>query len=59
MMKNYIVNGKEYMYEEGRQPEGAVELKPAKKAAVPMKKAANPQDKAVKPANKSRAVRKK
>ena len=58
-MKNYIVNGKEYMYEEGRQPEGAVELKPAKKAAVPMKKAANPQDKAVKPANKSRAVRKK
>ena len=59
MMKNYIVNGKEYLYEEGRQPEGAVELRPAKKEAVPKEKVAKPQNKAVKPDNKSRAVRKK
>ena len=51
MLKRYIVNGKEYQYEEGDQPAGAVELK---KAPVE-KKAAEPLNKAVKPANKSRA----
>ena len=53
MLKHYIVNGKEFIYEEGEQPEGAVELQPTEK------KAAEPLNKAVKPANKSRAVRKK
>lgn len=53
MLKHYIVNGKEFIYEEGEQPEDAVELRPAEK------KAAEPLNKAVKPANKSRAVRKK
>lgn len=51
MLKKYIVNGKEYQYEEGEQPAGAVELK-----KMPVeKKAAEPLNKAVKPANKSRA----
>ena len=51
MLKYYIVNGKQYQYEEGEQPEGAVEVK-AK---------AEPLNKAVKPVNKSRskAVKKK
>ena len=54
MLKHYIVNGKEFQYEEGEQPAGAVELQPEKKAAEPL-------NKAVRPANKSRgkAVRKK
>lgn len=43
MLKDYIVNGKQYQYEEGEQPEGAVEVKKAE-----------PPKKAVKPANKAR-----
>lgn len=50
MLKRYIYKGKEWQYEEGEQPKGAVELRP---------KAAEPLNKAVKPANKNRAVRKK
>ena len=47
MLKKYLVNGKEYQYEEGEQPEGAVELN--------RKKAVEPPVKAVKqPRNKSR-----
>ena len=50
MLKQYIINGKQYQYKEGEQPEGAVELK----------KAVEPSNKAKKPANKARkAVRKK
>lgn len=49
MLKEYIVNGKQYQYEEGEQPEGAVEVK-----------AVEPSNKAVKPANKThKAVRTK
>ena len=48
MLKEYIINGKQYQYEEGEQPEGAVEVK-----------AVEPPRKAVKPANKSRAVKTK
>ena len=48
MLKEYIVDGKQYQYEEGEQPEGAVEVK-----------AVEPPRKAVKPANKSRAVKTK
>ena len=29
MLKQYIINGKQYQYEEGEQPAGAVELKKA------------------------------
>ena len=46
----YYVNGKEFQYEEGEQPAGAVEVKPEKKSA-------EPQNKAVKPANKAKAVK--
>ena len=54
MLKQYIVNGKQYQYEEGEQPEGAVELgKPKEKKAV------EPSNKAVKPANKIRRAAKK
>lgn len=49
MLKVYVIDGKEWLYEEGRQPEGAVELKsiqpPKNKAAKP---AANKSRKAVK-----------
>jgi hypothetical protein len=51
MLKNYMWRGVEWQFEEGEQPEGAVELKP--------KKAAEPLNKAVKPANKAKAVKKK
>lgn len=44
MLKEYIVNGKQYQYTEGEQPEGAIEVK----------KTVEPSDKAVKPVNKSR-----
>lgn len=48
MLKDYIVNGKQFQFEEGTQPEGAVEVK-----------AVEPSTKAVKPVNKSRkSVRK-
>lgn len=51
MLKIYMVNGKTFQFEEGEQPEGAVELKP---------KAVEPSNKAVRPANKARtAVKKK
>lgn len=43
MLKQYIVDGRQYQYEEGEQPEGAVEVK-----------AVEPPKKAVKPANKAR-----
>ncbi len=44
MLKNYLMpNGHTYQYEEGEQPEGAVEVKPNK-----------PEEKAKKPANKAR-----
>ena len=51
MLKSYLWRGVEWQFEEGEQPEGAVELKPEKK------KAAEPQNKAVKPANKAKAVK--
>ena len=57
MLKQYIINGKQYQYEEGEQPAGAVELK---KAVEPSEKAAKPANKAAKPAaNKTRKAVKK
>lgn len=55
MLKIYKYNGLTFQFEEGTQPEGAVEVKteaPAKKTVE--KKAAEPKSKAVKPANKAR-----
>ncbi len=51
MLKQYIINGKQYQYEEGEQPDGAVELVE--------EKAVEPPKKAAKPANKARAVKTK
>lgn len=52
MLKEYLYNGARFQYNEGEQPEGAVELK-----AQPPEKAA--PAKAVKPANKGRTVKTK
>lgn len=52
MLKNYMWRGVEWQFEEGEQPEGAVELKPTKKAAAPQNKAVKPANKARKAANK-------
>lgn len=57
MLKKYLINGREYQYEEGEQPAGAVELRP-KKAVEPSNKAVKPANKAVKPASKTRRTRK-
>ena len=51
MLKEYIVNGLRYQYEEGTQPDGAVE--------VVTKKAVEPSNKAKKPVNKSKKAVKK
>ena len=56
MLKRYIYKGKEWLYEEGTQPEGAVELE---KKKTPPEKAVKPANKAAKPANKTRRVAKK
>lgn len=48
MMKDYIVGGRQYQFEEGTQPENAVEVKKVE-----------PQDKAAKPQNKKRKVQAK
>ena len=54
MLKDYLYNGVQYQFEEGEQPEGAVELH-----GKPLEKAAKPANKAVKPANKARTVKSK
>ena len=48
MLKSYVINGKEWQFEEGEQPADAVEL--AEKAQ------AEPETKPDKPANKARKV---
>lgn len=48
MLKKYLVKGKEYQFEEGKQPADAVEIRPEEKAA---EKPANK----VKPAPKNKA----
>ena len=35
MIKVYSINGRLFRYEEGKQPEGAVEFKPVEAKAVP------------------------
>lgn len=49
MLKNYIYRGKQWQFEEGEQPEGAVEIKA--KAEVKIK--------AIKPENKAKKVKTK
>lgn len=57
MLKIYrLPNGRTYQYEEGTQPEGAVEVK---KAVEPPAKAVVPENKAKKTANKAKAVKSK
>lgn len=53
MLKIYAYNGRMYQFEEGKQPEGAVEVE-VRAAVKPHEKAAKPAEKAVKPANKAR-----
>lgn len=43
MLKQYVINGKQYQYEEGEQPEGAMELKV--KAEEPKNKARTTKNK--------------
>lgn len=50
MLKIYRYNGRTFQWEEGEQPQEAVEVKPETKAVEPPKK------EAPKPANKSRKV---
>ena len=65
MLKSYdLPNGLRLQFEEGEQPEGAVEHRapaaaPVKKAEEPEVKAAAPKNKAVKPANKAKKAAKK
>ena len=49
MLKYYLINGKEWQYEEGEQPDGAIELHAEKTATAPEVKI-----KAVTPKNKAR-----
>ena len=49
MLKQYIVNGKQFQYEEGDQPECAIELKQAEPK----------ENKTVTPKNKQRKVKTK
>lgn len=51
MLKIYEIDGKQWQFEEGEQPAGAVEVK--EKAVDP------PKTKAMKPSNKARAVKTK
>lgn len=48
MLKHYIIDGKEWQYEEGEQPDDAVEVKQAKT-----------ENKAIAPKNKARKVKTK
>ena len=48
MMKEYMVGGRQYQFEEGEQPKDAVEVKKAE-----------PQSKAVKPVNKAKRTKTK
>ena len=58
MLKIYDYRGQKYQFEEGEQPDGAVEAKtvtpPEKVAEMPEEKAKAPANKAQKPSNKSR-----
>lgn len=46
-MKEYELNGLTYLFPEGGQPAGAVEVKPKTKAVKPANKGVSPKNKAV------------
>ena len=48
MVKEYFINGKGWQFEEGEQPEGAIEVKQTK-----------PENKQAEPKNKARKVKTK
>ena len=58
MLKTYRYNGMKLLYEEGKQPAGAVEVRkvapPEKVEEMPEEKAKAPANKARNPANKTR-----
>lgn len=55
MLKIYKYNGASFQFEEGSQPDGAIEVKaePPVKAEAPAKAAPAPANKSVKPADKN------
>lgn len=55
MLKNYIWNGAQFQFEEGQQPDGAVEVKPQ----IQTKAVEPPKKEAPKPVNKARTVKTK
>ena len=57
MKKKYLYEGAFWLFEEGRQPAGAVEV--AEEKAEQKEKSAEPLNKVVKPANKVRKAAKK
>lgn len=57
-MKEYVIDGKHYLYKEGEQPKGAVEFKKDKPKAE-AKAEPKAEAKAVEPKNKARETKKK
>lgn len=53
MLKRYLINGKEYQYEEKEAPAGAIPVEPKAPAPVQEKKKAEPLNKSVTPKNKA------
>lgn len=63
MLKNYTINGKGWQFEEGEQPEDAIEVnndhkepEPVDEVVAPVQKQAEPKNKAVS-APKNKAVK--
>lgn len=52
MRKIYVINGKKYWYEEGKQPSNAIELKKEVKKEVKKEITKEVQEKVVEPKNK-------
>lgn len=53
MLKRYLINGKEYQYEEKEAPAGAIPVEQKAPAPVQEKKKAEPLNKSVTPKNKA------
>ncbi|MCR4851029.1 MAG: hypothetical protein K5870_07185 [Lachnospiraceae bacterium] len=57
MLKKYIINGKEWQFEEGKQPEGAVEATNTRKPVAPVQKAVEEVENKAITAPKNKAVK--
>lgn len=57
-MKEYVIDGKHYLYKEGEQPKGAVEFKKNEPKAEP-KAEPKVETKVAEPKNKARETKKK